>query len=57
MTHDCSHMLSTKNACQVYHVASVSKMGLFLSITFFAYIGLHVLNWPIRVEVIERIYS
>ena len=34
MTHDYSHALSTKNACRVYHVASVSKMGLVLSITF-----------------------
>ena len=39
----------TKNACRVYHVESVSKMGLVLSIFFFAYKGLHVLNWPIRV--------
>ena len=34
MTHDYSLALSTKNACWVYHVASVSKMGLVLSITF-----------------------
>ena len=49
MTHDYSHVLITKNACWVYHVESVSKMGLVLSITFLQYMGLHVLNWPIRV--------
>ena len=37
MTHDYSHALSTKNACWVYHVESVSKMGLVLSITFAIY--------------------
>ena len=49
MTHDYSHALNTKNAWWVYHVESVSKMGLVLSITFSHYMGLHVLNWPIRV--------
>ena len=44
-----SHALSTNNACWVYHVESVSKMGLVLSINFLQYMGLHVLNWPIRV--------
>ena len=34
ITHDYSHALSTKNACRVYHVESVSKMGLVLSISF-----------------------
>ena len=34
MTHDYSHALSTKNACWVYHVERVPKMGLVLSITF-----------------------
>ena len=36
------------DACWVYHVESVSKMGLVPSITFLQYMGLHVLNWPIR---------
>ena len=35
---------------------SVYKMGLVISITFLQYMGLHVLNWPIRIYVIERIY-
>ena len=56
MAHDYSHALKTINACWVYHVESVSKMALVLSITFCQYMGLHVLNWPIRVQVIERIY-
>ena len=56
MAHDYSHALSTINACWVYHVESVSKMGLVLSIIFLQYMRLHVLNWPIRVWVIERIY-
>ena len=34
MAHDYWHVLSTINACWVYHVESVSKMGLVLSITF-----------------------
>ena len=38
ITHDYSHALSMKNACRVYHVESVSKMGLVLSISFFFYI-------------------
>ena len=37
MTHDCSHVLRTKNACRVYHVASVSKMGLFFRLPFCIY--------------------
>ena len=49
MAHGYLHALNTINACWVYHVESVSKMGLVLSITFLQYIGLHVLNWPIRV--------
>ena len=49
MAHGYSHALNTINACWVYHVESVSKMGLVLSITFLQYMGLHVLNWPIRV--------
>ena len=36
------------NIQKAYH-GSVSSMGLVLSITFWQYIGLHVLNWPIRV--------
>ena len=34
MAHDYSHALSTINACWVYHVETVSKMGLVLLITF-----------------------
>ena len=34
MAHGYSHALNTINACLVYHVESVSKMGLVLSITF-----------------------
>ena len=34
MAHDYSHALNTINACWVYQVDSVSKMGLVLSITF-----------------------
>ena len=49
MAHGYSHALNTIYACWVYHVESVSKMGLVLSITFLQYMGLHVLNWPIRV--------
>ena len=49
LAHDYSHALNTINACWVYHVESVSKMGLVISITFMQYMGLHVLNWPIRV--------
>ena len=37
MTHDYSHALSTKNACRVYDVVSVSKMGVVLSISFCIY--------------------
>ena len=39
MAHKYSHALNTINACWVYHVESVSKMGLVLSITFFAIYG------------------
>ena len=42
------HALSTKNACRVYHVASVSKMGLALLITF-----LHIY----RVACVELAHS
>ena len=49
MAHDYSHVLNPINDCWVYHVDSVSKMGLVLSITFLQYMGLHVLNWPILV--------
>ena len=49
MAHDYSHALNTINACWVYHVKSVSKMRLVISITVLQYMGLHVLNWPIRV--------
>ena len=45
MAHDYSHALSTINASWVYHVESVSKMVLVLSITFLQYMGLHLLNW------------
>ena len=37
------------NAWWVSHVESVSKMGLVISITYLQYMGLHVLDWPIRV--------
>ena len=37
------------NACWVYHVESVSKMGLVLSFTFLQEMGLLVFNWPIWV--------
>ena len=56
MAHGYSHALNTIDACWVYHVESVSKLGLVLSISFLQYMGLHVLNWPIRIKVIERIY-
>ena len=49
MAHDYSHALSTINASWVYHVGSVSKMGLVFSITFLQYMGLYEFNWPIRV--------
>ena len=39
MAHDHSHALNTINACWVYHVENVSKLGLVLSITFIAIDG------------------
>ena len=39
MTHDHTHALNTKITWWVYHVESVPKMGLVLSITFIAIYG------------------
>ena len=39
MAHGLSHALNTIDACWVYHVESVSKMGLVLSILLFAIYG------------------
>ena len=59
MAHDYSHALSTINACWVYHVESVSKMGLVLSITFLQCVELahsSICDWKDIFILIEQFY-
>ena len=46
------------NVCWVYSVESVSKVQFSRLLSLFSsqYVGLYVLNWPIQVYLIERIY-
>ena len=56
MAHGYSHALNTIDACWVYYVESVSKIGLVLSISFLQYMGLHVLNWPVCLQITPSHY-